>query len=307
MTSGAPRVAVCIATFRRPDGLERLLAGLAEQAFEGQAPELRVVVVDNDAQGSEAQALVDRFRDRFADIVFAREAVQGISYARNKALDMAGPVDFVALIDDDEAPVPRWLDELLRVQREYDADVVRGPVVPCFDNDPEPWLIDGGFFNRDRYPTGTELQVAFTHNVLYRWEPYARDLRFSPRYARSGGSDTHYFTRIWKMGGRIVWADDAEVYEWHPPSRQTVMWHLRRQYRIGLTRAVIDAELELNGNPRRRSAIEAWQRFKDGFRGLKAHPVGPKHKQVAALTRMAGGVGRVAALMGFWFEEYQGK
>jgi glycosyltransferase involved in cell wall biosynthesis len=307
MRSAVPRVAICIATYQRPDGLERLLAGLSDLTFPGKSPELRIVVVDNDAGGRATEQVIERWQPRFADLVFKRETVRGISYARNRALDAAGAVDFIALIDDDEAPAPSWLSELLRVQREYNADVVRGPVLPRFDNEPEPWLIDGGFFDLSRHPTGTELDVAYTHNVLLRWDPYGRDLRFSPRYARSGGSDTHYFTRAHQQGARIIWADDAVVYEWHPPSRQRVMWHLRRQYRIGLVRAVIDAELELNPHPRRQSAIEAWQRLKDGLHGVSASAIGPKHKQIAALSRMAGGLGRLAALLGFWFEEYRAK
>jgi hypothetical protein len=48
-TAVAPaRVAVCVATYRRPDGLARLLDGLA--ALTGDAL-VRVVVNDNDPEG----------------------------------------------------------------------------------------------------------------------------------------------------------------------------------------------------------------------------------------------------------------
>ena len=49
--------------------------------------------------------------------------------ARNAALDNRRNADYVCFIDDDEVPDPRWLDELIRVQAEYDADVVTGPVL----------------------------------------------------------------------------------------------------------------------------------------------------------------------------------
>jgi glycosyltransferase involved in cell wall biosynthesis len=46
------RVSICIATYGRPQGLFALLGALDAQIFEAESPEIRVVVVDNDAGGS---------------------------------------------------------------------------------------------------------------------------------------------------------------------------------------------------------------------------------------------------------------
>ena len=43
---------------------------------------------------------------------------------------------YIAFIDNDEAPSPAWLDELLAGLAEYDAGVVAGPVLPMFE---APW------------------------------------------------------------------------------------------------------------------------------------------------------------------------
>lgn len=299
-------VAICACTYQRPDGLERLLAGLAELTFSGPASRIKIVIVDNDGVGDKTREVVQRWRSRLPEVVVGVEPRQGISYARNRGLDLAGQVDFIALIDDDEVPEPSWLDELLRVQREYEADVVRGPVLPRFESEPEPWVIEGKFFERPRYPTGTELDVAYTHNTLVRWDPYIRHFRFSPRYARSGGSDTHFFTRAYLQGAKIVYANEALVYEWNPPGRQTVKWLTQRQYRFGVVRAALDAELRLNGKPRRTTADQAYKRMRDGLKKLKASARGPKHVQVQSLGRFASGLGRAAGLVGLWFEEYRG-
>ena len=67
---------------------------------------------------------------------YALEPIVGIPYARNRALEMAMAADdLIAFLDDDEVPSEQWLAELLRVWREYSADVVFGPVQPFF---PEP-------------------------------------------------------------------------------------------------------------------------------------------------------------------------
>ncbi|MBT8495876.1 MAG: glycosyltransferase, partial [Deltaproteobacteria bacterium] len=291
MSSG-PRVAVCIATFKRPKGLDRLLEGISRLRYRGPEPKVRVVVVDN-APGSDSQAgqVCERWRSEIPDLVFEEEPEQGISFARNKGLDAAGEVDFIAFIDDDEAPAPEWLDELLGVQRHYDADVVRGPVLPRFENDPEEWVVKGRFFERPRYPTGTVLDRAFTHNVLFRYDPFGRDYRLSPKYARSGGSDTHLFHRMYLDGATIIWADDAVVYEWNPASRQTREWLLRRQYRFGLVRAAIDAELELHPSPRFNTANQALQRIVAGASGVVATAIGPKHLRIKSMALFASGLG----------------
>jgi glycosyltransferase involved in cell wall biosynthesis len=298
-------VAICIATYQRPDGLDRLLAGIAAQELSDPAPHMRVVVVDNDAAGTTSQAVIDRWRPRLPELILEREPRQGISFARNRALDAAGEPDFVAFIDDDEVPAVDWLEQLLRVQRAYGADVVRGPVIPHFANQPEPWILAGGFFDRPRHPTGTEVEIAYTHNTLLRWNPYGRDLRFSPRYARSGGSDTHFFTLARRRGARIVWCDEAVVAEWNPPARQTVKWLAKRQYRIGLVRSALDAELHLVEAPRLRSARVAYRRMLRGALLLGRNARGPRHEQVDAILWFASGLGRLAGLLGFWFEEYR--
>jgi glycosyltransferase involved in cell wall biosynthesis len=284
--------------------LDRLLGGIAALEFEEIEPVLRVVVVDN-APGpkSETLEIANRWRGSLSDLVVEEETQQGISFARNSGLDAAGEVDFVVFIDDDEVPSRAWLDQLLRVQRELDADVVRGPVIPRFENRPDDWIVAGGFFEGRRYATGEELHVAYTHNTLLRWPPY-RELRFSPRYARSGGEDSHFFGRVHQAGAKMVWADEAEVYEYHPPERQTLSWLLKRQYRIGLTRAIIDAELGLNANPRRRSAWEAANRlWRGGWRALRgAHQ---KDERVHGLLQVAAGVGRIAGIAGLSIEVYQ--
>ena len=57
-------VAVCALTFRRPHGLDALLASLAALDHPGGACDVKVVIVDNDPDGS-AEPVVDRWRHEF--------------------------------------------------------------------------------------------------------------------------------------------------------------------------------------------------------------------------------------------------
>lgn len=295
---------MCIATYRRPQQLDRLLGGIAEQEFAREPPELSVIVVDNDPGDEAIARVIDSHRDALPAIVLTEEPRQGISFARNRALETVGDTEFIAFIDDDEVPEAGWLDELLAVQRDTDADVVCGPVLARYEETPAEWIRRGGFFERPRYLTGERIDHAFTHNTLVRWEPFARTTRFAPRYARSGGSDAHYFDRLRRDGAVVVWADRATVCEWNPPSRLRLSWLLRRHYRIGLMRAVIDAELRPGVMTRLHTAQQGYRRIFRGMTQLATSALGPRHEQARALTRMASGVGRMAALAGLWFEEY---
>ena len=127
------RVAVCVITHQRPEGLTRLIRALDALSFQKEPPNLQIIVVDNDSTGS-ALGVCERLRDDVQwPVEYTREPRRGIPQARNKAVQCAvNQAEFLAFIDDDEVPDMSWLDELLRVQRTHDADVVAGPVVPHF-------------------------------------------------------------------------------------------------------------------------------------------------------------------------------
>lgn len=244
-----PRVAICAATYQRPDGLQRLLSGLAKLRFDSEPPQVSVIIVDNDPQGS-AQPIVEAAQtDLPWPLHYVHEPTRGTPHARNAALAAVDDnVEWICFIDDDEAPDPAWLQELLNVQRQYAADVVTGPVLPVFEQ-PEPaWVRRGEFFMRRRHATGTQPGQAFTNNVLFRAQR-ARELnlRFETRYRHGVGEDRAFFRRLAVAGARIVWADAAIVTEWIPPGRVDPGWLIRRMYHIGC--ATTQMERDIVGGP----------------------------------------------------------
>lgn len=118
------QVAVCVITYKRPIGLARLLDGLNALTFAGDPPCVRCIIVENDESGT-AATVCDEARAGFRwELESYTEPRRGIPFARNTAVARAlETADFIAFIDDDEVPEPTWLDELLRVQREYRSDV----------------------------------------------------------------------------------------------------------------------------------------------------------------------------------------
>ena len=233
-----PVLSICVPTYRRPEGLFALLGALDAQEVADASLEIRVVVVDNDEAAS-ARAVVDDARSwlRFP-IHYLVEKRVGIPQARNAALAAALSSDWIAFVDDDETPEPGWLAALLRTQRETGADVVTGPSLPRFVESPPAWVLESRLFEPLRHATGAPLPTAYTSNVLARGSALrALDAFFDEGFTLGVGEDAELFARVAAAGGRIVWADDAIVYESVPPARATLRWMLARGYRTGAAAA----------------------------------------------------------------------
>ena len=236
-------VFICIATYNREVGLTRLLNSLSKLRFiKCKNVGWQVVVVDNFSPKFPARQIVKEFQNKFpVPIIFGEETDRGIASTRNKAIALAKDCNFIVFTDDDQIVDPLWLDELLALQRETDADIVAGPVLPLFESTPPDWIIKGKFFDRKRYPTGTEIDYAGTGNMLIKRKWLMMfDGPFDVRLNLTGGSDTLYCRKVKDLGALIVWADDAITQEYNPPQRFTISWLLKRFYRMGTTLTLVD-------------------------------------------------------------------
>lgn len=301
------RIAACIITYRRPDGLRRALEALARQELGAADLDVRVGVVDNDEAGS-ARATVDAIRATFPwPIDYAVEPRRGIPFARNRCVELARPwAEWIGFIDDDEEPAPGWLAELVRVQREHQADVVTGPVVPILVGTPPGWAVKGGFFDRRRFPTGTVRDRAFTNNVLFRATIFdAVRPAFDERMVLTGGSDTHFSRRVHRAGFRIVWADGAEVRETFPASRANARWVFQRAYRIGTTTAFIARDLDSLPAAAGRLVPDSLYRFAVGSMLAAFGWIAGSHRVVLGLRHLCYGAGMLVGLFGVRYEEYR--
>ena len=240
-------VSICVATYKRPDELKRLLRGFEKLTFSQlESPHIEIIVVDNDASGS-ARVVVEEIVPNFKyPLRYDLEPQQGVSYARNRSIiNASDDADFIAIIDDDEISEPDWLETLLVVQDKYEADVVTGPVLPYFETVNVPdWIEKGKFFEPKRYPTGSVMDVAYTGNVLVRSQLLKKlGTVFDERFASIGSEDTHLFMRLHQEGAKIVWADEAIAREWIPQSRINLKWLLERGYWGWSARSLFEREL----------------------------------------------------------------
>lgn len=301
------KIDVCVITYRRPNGLQRLLGGLQQLRLPEPAPELRVVVVDNDSQESARTVCEDAAGWLRHDLLYLVEKRRGIPQARNTALAAAlDGSDFVAFIDDDELPDGDWLAELLRIQESRGADAVAGPCRPVFEQPPPRWIESSGLFEQPRHTTGTRIGYAYTHNVLVSTRALAgMDSLFDERMALIGSSDTEFFERFAGRAQRVIWCDSAVVREWVPPSRATFGWLMRRALRVGTAGTFIDRQCRERPVRLRRIALHGgWCLAKGVTLGVLGFLRG-RGAAARGLSLAAYGSGRLLALTGWAYEEYR--
>lgn len=224
-------VVVAICTCRNPSGLSKLLSTLKSHASRHK---FEVVVVDNDPN-EEGVQVGRTFSSDLKLEVFA-EPKPGIPFARNKLIDVSRRrgADYIVMIDDDEYPLPGWLDELVAEAERSDADIVGGPVRPIFQS-PIPEALSEKDYEKGAAELSGQVAVDSTANILFsarfveRWDqPF-----FNETFAQSGGSDSELLRRTQKAGYRHAFAKGAWVAEDTPQNRLKEAWLLKRTFRNG--------------------------------------------------------------------------
>jgi succinoglycan biosynthesis protein ExoM len=299
-------IAICVATFKRPRLLRRLLNGIAELRFAKVGiPEITVIVVDNDPTGTAREVCRGAFLPWRLHYVL--EAKRGIAEARNRAVRESGNADFIAFIDDDEVPKELWLDELLSAQAKFQGDTVAGPVYPSFTDDVPDWIRREGFFDRPtHFVTGESLLCCSTNNVLVSRNVFDRVGGFDDRFQLTGGEDVHFFTRVRLAGFHIVWSGDALVSETISSDRANLAWLLRRSYRDGNCYTLVESSLDDRVFLRFVRLFKGCGRILEGsVKACVSMFTGRAAAMVRALRGICSGAGMLAGLAGFRYQAYK--
>lgn len=229
------KLSICICTYKRPHLLSDLCHQIDQQVTDKMSTE--IIVIDNDPVHSAKEVLLSLQSSLSTPFIFAHEPVANIAAARNKAIGIAHGT-WILCIDDDETPDEHWISAMLNAQQQYQADAVFAPVIPRYLPSTPQWIIQGHFFDRPRYPTGTEISVndARTGNLLIN-KSLLDNIKgpFDTRFGRTGAEDTMLFRILKQQGARFIWCDEASVHEIVPDQRANLTWLLKRSYRLGQT------------------------------------------------------------------------
>ncbi len=296
-------VIVAVPTFRRPQGLEKLLRAL--ENLQTMAT-VSVVVGDNDSDKHQGFDVCERLKATYR---WPLEAIvvpeRGIAQNRNAlvAQSLKNPrMQFVAMLDDDEWPVAGWLDALLEVQTRIGADAVSGAVLREFETRPSRLAAHCDGIAPVRGVTGATHEIDSTANVLIS-RACLEAYRFDPEFALTGGEDRDFFTRLARDGKRFAWSDEAVVYAYVPTSRSSLAWSLQRAYRAGNSDMRVKLKYGLSSSGKAREIAKI-------VGAVVTAPfaflffIADASRSADAVRRVFRAAGKVAAMFGRHYNEY---
>jgi glycosyltransferase involved in cell wall biosynthesis len=231
---------VVILSYDRVHLLERTLLALQDpRTTAGVAYE--VIVVDNHP-GRLAEPLVQRMAAGMP-IRYLADPRRNVSIVRNLGIKAARG-RYVAFVDDDEAPQPGWLTELVACLDRTGADAAFGPKLPEFEGgSPPAWDPHGWRFTLDfQEPADTELQMfgrlrrkgkgLGSGNAAFRVATCLSGPEpFSVAFGDGNGEDTHLLFRLALAERRFVWCPTAQVREFMERDRVKPSYMIRRMKR----------------------------------------------------------------------------
>lgn len=305
---GGVRVTIAVPTFHRPDDLAGLLPQLLEHlagVTAGGRYAGEVLVVDNDPAASAAVVAA-----AVPGVRYVTEPSPGIAAVRNRAIDEAAASRLLVFLDDDERPCAGWLSALLATWEGSGAAAVCGRVQADLAGPLDPWIEAGRFFDRRRLPTGAEIDVAATGNLLLDLDQVrAAGTRFESALGLAGGEDNLFSRSLAQAGGRMVWCDESVAIDRFPPERLTRGWLRRRILGHGNTTVLTElwpavglaARLRIRG----RGLVRGLALSVAGSgRWALGRVTGSLRHQARGTRAVLRGVGMVAGALGLVYEEY---
>jgi len=232
-----PDVSVVVSTHNRSAVLARALDCLTRQIVPPNL-EYEVIVVDN-ASTDETQGTVDSFSAIAGNVRYVREPRLGVSYGRNTGVD-AARAPIIAFTDDDNVVGNRWVATIKALMDAHpDAWAVGGPIRAEWPNEVPEWLdsrhwpplaiLDYG--DQKFYTSVRDPRCLLTANLAFRKAVFERIDGFSAEFPRC--QDHELLVRMWRAGGRALYAPELVVGATIPQERLTRRYHRRWHARHG--------------------------------------------------------------------------
>jgi succinoglycan biosynthesis protein ExoM len=239
---GSVDISVVVLSYDRVHLLERTLRACLDPAATGSVA-FEIVVVDNHPREL-ARTLVEGLAaTACASITYLSNPRRNVSIVRNVGIK-ASRGRFIAFIDDDEAPGPGWLRQLLECLERTGADAAFGPKHPVFANGrPPDWDPQGWRYTLDfRLPADTELHLfgrlrrkgkgLGSGNAAFRVATcLSTPEPFDVSFGDGNGEDTHLLFRLALAGRRFVWCPTALVHEYIEAERAKPSYMITRMKR----------------------------------------------------------------------------
>ncbi|BCV25994.1 glycosyltransferase [Gelria sp. Kuro-4] len=203
------------------DRLERLLQALAQQTYPHNM--IDVIIVD-DASSEPVSSYMDSSLTDFRELVVLRhEASKGRAASRNAGAFIAKG-DLLVFLDSDDLPTPNYILELVRaIQKCNQRCIIRANIrvhpdlitkknyARYQDSRYIGGRIEAGKFGYD--PNDLPPKFVSTNSLALLRKHFVELGGFDEDFRAYGGEDEEFGMRAWTRGFRIVYAQDALIYD----------------------------------------------------------------------------------------------
>jgi len=237
-----PMISVALCTFDRPESLARALQSLC--ALASPPCEYEVLLIDNNSPPSTKQ-VVRAFEGRLP-LRYLREAQQGLSHARNRALtEFRGQALF--FLDDDVQVDRGWLGAYHdALGKEPEASYFGGRIVPAYEGGRPRWLKDEraplisglvglydlgdetrAYRSGEMHPFGGNFGIR--RLVYQRIGAFREDLGVRGRVP-GRGEEAEFLNRARSAGLMGAYVGAAKCAHWIPPTK--LSWRYLFEYGV---------------------------------------------------------------------------
>lgn len=240
-------ISICICTYNRSKILTECLGSLRQLIRPGPAHDVEIIVVDNNSRDRTPQVVREAmacfpFRMRY---VF--ESEQGLSAARNRAIDEAGG-DYLAFLDDECVVNPDWLVVALSTINEVYPSIIGGPYFGAFLPGERPgWFkveYGNAYFMNYHYERGFQNTFRASGGNMFVRRDVFDAVRFDVAMGLVGGQlklgeETDLQERY--LGThpteRVFYESALIVHHYIVPVKLRLSYAVRRAFQVGLSRS----------------------------------------------------------------------
>jgi len=210
-----------------------------------------IIVIDNNSSDVTPD-VVKEFARRYENIKVACETAQGLSYARNKGLDIATG-DIIAFLDDDLEINKSWPKEIVRPFVDPSVWCVTGKVKPYGNLNIPEWLPTKLNFLLSISDYGTQEKVLSGKqkpigcNMAFKNNVFSDAGRFDPALGRKGNTllgseEVLLFYKILKSNKKVIYNPNAVVFH-KIDKKLTKDYVLNNAYWSGFSESYIERRL----------------------------------------------------------------
>lgn len=217
--SANPEISVAVCTYNRADVLPKCLESLAHQTASSELFE--VLIIDNNSTDDTKKIALD-FCGKHSNFKYIFEEKQGLSHARNRAIEEARG-EYLTYIDDDAIADKEWIEKIGSViQNNKDIVAFGGPIYPWYNKEKPKWFKDEfatHSYGKEHFQL-TEKNCPFGlsgSNMIFKKEILNKYNGFSAEYGMNGdkiafGEESFLFNKMLKNNENIQYFPEIFVY-----------------------------------------------------------------------------------------------